>query len=248
LLIARYRSRNIFREALMDNADSTAPPRGWKPERVAAIVLIAAPLLEILAMAHHPTVHPQDAVQLVTRIKELAPLAALVHGFLIALLVATLLALSEFSIWRGLRRAPVRAALMAYGTGVVLMICAALVSGLVAPRIAGAGADLVPTDAVLVTKLVAVAMLFNQAFARCGAILMSLGICAWSMDLLRDRHILLGGFGTVCGIGGGLAVLSGLLRLDVHGAMAVTVLDAVWTVGVGWHVLRYPSNARSNAH
>jgi hypothetical protein len=223
---------------VIDHArDSTIPARGPWSEHIAALMLIGAPLLGILGMAHHPSVHAHGAAELAAGLKRSAELAALVHGFLIAVLIATLWALTEFSVWRGLRRALVRLALLTYGVGVLLMVCAALVSGLVTPRIAEAATDLMAPELQWVARLAAVAMLFNQAFARCGAVLMSVGICSWSMDLLRDRAVLLGAFGTLCGLGCALAVGLGLLRLDVHGMMTVTVLQAIWTIGAGWRFI-----------
>lgn len=60
-------------------------------------------------------------------------------------------------------------------------------------------------------QLSALATLFNQAFAKCGAVLMFAGIAAWSFDLLRGSRgaRVLGAFGIVTGIGGTLALCCG---------------------------------------
>ena len=203
--------------------------------KAAGLILILAPLLEIVGMAHHPSVHGHDAAQLVEELRATAGLSAVVHGVLIALMFATLLALTEFALARGLSRVAVRWGLIAYGAGALALTAAALVSGLVTPRLAFVNPALAPPDPALTVQLTALAMLFNQAFARFGAVLMSAAIAAWSLDLLRDRGgaRLLGVFGIVTGLGCALALCCGVLRLDVHGMTIVTVLDALWTVGVG---------------
>jgi hypothetical protein len=209
---------------------------GRRVLRISGLVLMLAPLLEIVGMAHHPSVHGHDAAQLVQELRAAAGSAAIVHGVLIALMFATLLALTEYSLARGLARAAVRVGLIAYAAGVLALTAAALVSGFVTPRLAFVNPALAPPDPALTVQLTALAMLFNQAFAKYGAVLVFAGMAAWSFDLLRDGRgtRVLGVFGLVAGIGGSLALCSGALRLDVHGMTVVAVLEALWTVGAGW--------------
>jgi hypothetical protein len=85
-------------------------------------------------------------------------------------------------------------------------------------------------------------MLFNQAFAKCGAVLMSAGITALSLDLLRGAlpARALGIFGLSSGLACALAIATGWLRLDVHGMSAVVLLQALWTIGAGVLLLKHP--------
>jgi hypothetical protein len=211
------------------------PMGGKAAVRAAALVLIVVPFLEVLAMAHHPSVHAHEVTQVVAELRASAGSSALVHGILIALMYLVLLGLTEFSVRRGLARVAVRAALIAYGAGVLLMTAAALVSGFITPRIALAVPALAPADPALITQLATFATLFNQAFARCAAVLMSAGIAAWSLGLLHGSIAarVVGGFGLLTGIGCALALVSGVLQLQVHGMAAVLALQSVWTVGVG---------------
>jgi hypothetical protein len=211
------------------------PMGGRGTVRAAALVLIGVPFLEVLAMAHHPSVHAHELTQVVAELRASAGRSAVVHGILIALMYLVLLALTQFSVWRGLSRSAVRAALIAYGAGVLLMTAAALVSGFITPRIALAVPALAPADPALISQFATFATLFNQAFAHCAAVLMSAGIAAWSLALLRGSVAarVVGGFGLLTGIGCALAIVSGVLRLDVHGMGAVLALQSVWTVGVG---------------
>ncbi len=208
--------------------------------RTAALVLIVVPCLEVLAMAHHPSVHTHELTQLVAELRASAGRSAQVHGILIALMYLVFLALTEFSVRRGLARAAVRAALIAYGAGVIFMTAAALVDGFITPRIALAVPALAPADPALITQFATFASLFNRAFAHCAAVLMCAGIAAWSLGLLRGSVAarVVGVFGLLTGIGCALALVGGVLPLDVHGMAAVLALQSVWTVGVGVLLLR----------
>jgi hypothetical protein len=224
-------------EQTMGQDGGAAAPARWM-----GLVLLAAPLLEIVGMAHHPSVQARDPAALAAGLRTAASRSAWVHGGLIALMFATLVALLEFSVARSLRRPAVRAALIVYGAGVLLMTCAALVSGFVTGRVAvTAGLD---PDTAVVAQLASFAMLLNQAFAPCGAVLMSLGIALWSVDLWRDTAPLtrsLAAFGVLAGLATMVALFSGALRLDVHGMALVTLVQAVWTIGAGAWLLRRSS-------
>ncbi len=208
--------------------------------RGAAWVLLGAPLIQLLAMGHHPSVHAHEVAEVVSELRASAGLSALVHGILIALMYLVLVALTEFSVRRGLARPAVRAALITYGAGVLLMTAAALVSGFITPRIALAVPTLAPADPALIAQLATFASLFNQAFAHCAAVLMSAGIALWSLDLLRGSvgARAVGVFGLLTGLGCAAAVVVGVLRLDVHGMTAVVVLESAWMIGVGVLLLR----------
>jgi hypothetical protein len=222
---------------------------GGHSARAAAWVLIAGPLLEVAAMAHHPSVHAHEAADVVAQLRALSDLAALVHGVLIALMAAILLALLEFSVRRNLSRPLVRSGLLAYGLGVIAMTGAALVGGFVAPAVAHVNPGVTAADLQQTVAFLSFAMLVNQALAPCGAILMSVGIVAWSLDLRRGPlpQRLLGYFGIVSGLGAALALAGGLLRLNVHGMTLVTVLQGLWTVGAGLLLLRRTSTAPAAA-
>jgi hypothetical protein len=203
--------------------------------RSAALLLIVVPILQIVAMAHHPAVRAADVSAAMQQLRQAGALSAHVHGVLVALMVVQFLALVEFACWRGLARVAVRVAVLTYGAGLLWMTAAALVSGFVAPRVVFLNPGVTPADLALTAQFAAFAMLFNQAFARCGALLMSVGIAAWSLDLMRGgvRERVLAGFGLLIGVGCALALSWGTVHLDVHGMTLVTVLQAIWTVGAG---------------
>jgi hypothetical protein len=212
-------------------------------DRIAAWALIALPVLQIAVMAHHPHIVSHEPAQIVTQLRALAVLDGRVHGTLIALFYGALLALTQFAAARGLARPAVRSGLLTYVAGVIIMTPAALVDGFILPRVALVLPGVAPAAPDLLAQLAAFAVLFNQAFATCGAVLMSAGIAVLSLDLLRDAARgarALGAFGLVSGLGGALAVAGGWLRLDVHGMAAVLLVQALWTIGAGVALLRQP--------
>jgi hypothetical protein len=211
------------------------PEQGGGATRIAAWGLITVAVLEVVAMAHHPSIGSKDPGEIVTQLRALAALDAQVHGILIGLLFAGLLAVVQFATERGLSRAAVRCGLVAYAAGVIIMTLAGLVDGFIVPRVALTLPVIAPAQPALLAQLAAFAILFNQAFARCGAILMSAGIAAFSLDLMRGAlpARALGIFGLASGLGCALAIGAGWLRLDVHGMGAVMLLQGLWMAGAG---------------
>jgi hypothetical protein len=206
----------------------------------AGILLVAATVLEIAAMAHHPSVHSPDIAEAIEEIVRLASLSAWVHGVLIALMLGIFYILTEFSRRRGIERPWVRAGLIAYAVGVLSMIGAALMSGFVIGHVAAATAHLPDADLRTSAQLLNFCSVLNQTFANLGAILMSLGIVFWSIDLLRTRPLprFLGMFGLLVGIVPALALVFGGLHLNVLGMTQVVVLQALWNVGIGVLLVR----------
>ena len=217
-----------------------APPVTPGATRLAAVVLIVAPILEMAAMAHHPSISSHDVTEVAKQLRALAALSAEVHGALIALLFAALLAVMQFARGRGLARGSVSCGLMLYAAGVILMTPAGLVDGFIVPRVTLAVPGMAPADPALVAQFAAFAMLFNQAFAKCGAVLTSAGIAAFSLDLVRGvlPERVLGFFGLASGLACALAVGTGALPLNLHGMSLVLWLQALWMIGAGALLLR----------
>jgi hypothetical protein len=203
--------------------------------RITGSLLVAASLLSVVAMAHHPTVTTPDLTQAIQQLKDKAELSAWVHGILIALMLVSFYAFTEFSLQRGLQHPLVRAGLIAYGTGVVAMIGAASISGFVTAQVPMLAAQTGDTELHLMAMLINLCVLLNRTMANLGAVAMSVGIFAWSLNLLRDAGYarIVGVVGILIGLSPAVALISGGLHLDVHGMMLVVVLQAVWSAGVG---------------
>ncbi|HXO16516.1 MAG TPA: hypothetical protein VN835_09235, partial [Steroidobacteraceae bacterium] len=162
-----------------------------------------ASIFELLAMAHHPSVHAHDLATVLVQLQALSAVSAWVHGVLIALMLIVFFALTEFAWQRGITRPAIRAGLIAYAVGVVAMTGAALVDGFVTPRVAMLSPGVSATDLQVTAQLLKLCMLFNQALASLGAVAMSVGITAWSVDLMRGAGAerALGVFGVAIGLG-----------------------------------------------
>jgi hypothetical protein len=83
----------------------------------AGALLVAGSILEVIAMGHHPSVRTADVAAAVAAITALKTLSGVVHGILIALMLAIAYALSEFVQRRGMDRPLIRAGAISYGAG-----------------------------------------------------------------------------------------------------------------------------------
>ena len=225
---------------------SDAIPTSYSPRarRISAFVLIAANLLAVPAILHHPTAGPHDAASLVAAIDRIGTFNAAIHGTLIALMLATWLALGEFSAWRGAGRTLVRCAGQLYGAGVAAMSGAALINGFVIVRLAR---DVARVGVDAFAQMSRLCWAANQTLAATGLILLSLGIGAWSLHLLHDRGPAraLGAYGmlaTLVCIGG---YATGAFVLNVGGMVILICTHALWLVGAGLLMLRSVREARA---
>jgi hypothetical protein len=82
--------------------------------------------------------------------------------------------------------------------------------------------------------------LLNQGFAKVNAVAWAAAILLWSAAILRTGRLprAPGIAGAVVGATLLLAVLSGHLRLDVHGFGIMTAAQAVWLVWIGVLLIR----------
>jgi hypothetical protein len=109
------------------------------------------------------------------------------------------------------------------------------VDGFITPGVAQLAPGAGTPELQVTARLLTLCMLFNQALAKLGTVALSAGIAAWSADLLRGPGLAraMGVAGILVGVACAGAMLSGSLHLDVHGMMAVLVMQALWTIGVG---------------
>jgi hypothetical protein len=219
---------------------SEAPILDNVAARNAGILLIAATVLEVAAMAHHPTVTSSNILQAIEQIARMSDLSGWVHGLLIGLMLAVLYVFTEFGRRRGIALPLVRAGLIAYTIGVLAMMGAAMMSGFVITQVASLTPHATEADLQSSAQLLILCRVLNQTFASLGVVLMSAGIVLWSIDLLRSRQLarLLGVFGLLIGLLPAAALAFGALRLDVPGMTQVVLLQSVWNIGVGVLLIR----------
>ncbi|HEY6986562.1 MAG TPA: hypothetical protein VH375_10810 [Rhodanobacteraceae bacterium] len=210
--------------------------------RNAGIALIATTLLAIVMMAHHPTAGSHDSAALAQQIRDTATLSRVVHGVLIAVIVAQLYVFLIFSERIGGLRGLPRAGLFAYAVGAMAMTGAALISGFLVSDLAAHYADMPADHAATFADLALFAMTGNQVLAKLGVLAMSAGILAWSIALLRTReNRWLAFVGLLASLVPAVALLAGAIRLNVGGMMIVVLCQAAWNVAAGVFLIRAKS-------
>jgi hypothetical protein len=199
--------------------------------RVGGIALIAGALSGIVTLTFHPAggQHRVTPAQLETLIAVVIG----VHALAIAGLPVS------FAGGLALARridSPLRLALLGlivYGFGLVAMMAAATMSGLVIPPLLRQMAA--PGSGGEWHSFMNYTHALNQAFARIGALATSISIFLWSYLLLSRPSLsrTLGIYGLLsagCVIA---AMIAGRLDTELHGFRVVTLLQAIWFIAAG---------------
>ncbi len=230
----------------------TTPTQAAKPTLARSVaagaLLFAATLVEVLAMAHHPSVHTPDTAAAVRQISELGKLSGWVHGVVLSAMLCIAYGLLEFTLRRGARRPWMSAGSLAYATGVLLMMGAGLVSGFILPGVVTLTPHLSTVDLAINAQLLILCRVLNQTCANAATVAISAGILCWSIDLLRERGALraLGLLGLLVGSLPAAALISGALLLDVQGMSEVVWLQALWNCAIAVTLWR-PANLQPRA-
>jgi hypothetical protein len=220
--------------------DTLQPAAASRQALIAGWILSVAAILEIAAMARHPSISSSHVADVVREISDVAPLARWVHGALLALMLIVGYGFSEFVLRRGFKRPLIRAGTIAYGAGVIAMLGAAMVSGFITTDLTAFPPHATPVDLQINAQLLILCRVLNQTWAHFGALAMSGGIALWSADLLRDNGAprFIGVLGILVSLIPALALMFGLMHLDVPGMTAIVLLQAVWNVAVGVAMIR----------
>ena len=211
--------------------------------RVAGIALIAGALAGVVTMAFHPTGH--ELLQQGEEAARAAWRGAAVHWLAIASVPLLVLGFLGVSRRLCLRRSEVAGAFIVYALASVAVMCAAVLSGLVATPLTRRILTAEPPDRAVLYALLEYTGRLNQGFATVFVAGSSVAMILWSVSILRTR-LLTGVAGTLgCVIGSvtlvGLA--AGHLRLNVHGFGVVVAAQSVWTVLLGVLLYRTGSPA-----
>ena len=194
--------------------------------------LVVGAISGLVTMALHPTGH------------EVATGAAgrslAVHGLALAGLPMTFY--GAFVLTRRLAgRAPLaELALSFFGAASVAVLLAATASGFIATDLlAGMGGG-PGSDRMLGEALLDFAASWNQAFARIHVAASSVAIGLWSVAILKSGVLSRRAafYGLIVATLTLLALLSGRLRLDIHGFGAVVLGQAVWLIALGLELRR----------
>jgi len=207
--------------------------------RLPGLVLIGSAAAAIVGMLHHPTGHGATGAELAESLVEAGPMLRLVHGAMIALLLALTYGVTGYAIRRGLDRPLVLLGLITFVAGIFVMLPAPLLDGFVIADFAAqarGSADVM--GAFSAVSLFAMDMLL--AFAKASSVLIAFGIALLSAGMMHDRGLMrwLGIVGVVTALPGAIAILSGHLQLDRHGMTLIVMCWSVWFVGLGVQMVR----------
>jgi hypothetical protein len=172
----------------------------------------------MLVMAHHP--HQAGLLELGQH----------VHGAMIAIVALTALGLAWFARGLGLDRLTVLAGLIAYGIALFADIGAATINGFVVTNLVAHGVSDRP--------ILLLAWEANQALARLGVTAAGVAFLLWSAELVRRR-----GWGRALGVLGILAgavpmllLATGLMSMNLKGAVPIYAGQALWVVLAGLYL------------
>jgi hypothetical protein len=208
-------------------------------DRKSGLALIAGSIGLIITMALHPTGHDLLAPGQFDRI---AHLIVAVHTLALASIPVMFLGTLGLSRRLATPDKVSVCALVAYGFAGIAAMNAAALSGLVAPGLARQMAAATPGSET--TNLWSVLFTYNgflnQAFAMVFVVASSVALTLWSASILRSGVLTrgVGVYGCVLGPLTVVAVLSGHLRLNVHGFGLVVLGQAIWFVIVGVSLIR----------
>lgn len=124
------------------------------------------------------------------------------------------------------------AGLIAYGVGAVAVMNAAVINGLVGPALTRKIIEADESTQIFLRLVLMNNLLLNQAFTKIFVIAASIALISWSVCLLKKGSLAqitaIAGF--VVGITGLLGILTGHLRLDVHGFGLFMFAQSIWTM------------------
>ena len=189
--------------------------------RAAGWALILSAGMTVAAMGHHP-VHAQAAAA-----------NNIVHGLLIGLAGLAAFGFLHWSLIRGLSRPAVAAGLVAYLLATLANVGAAIINGFVVVALAKAGGSS--------PELNRFAWETNQALAGLGVFATGAAYGLWSIDLLRRGASLertVGLAGLVFGLAPPVLIVTGILRMNLTGALLIYAAQMMWMASLGLLVLK----------
>ncbi len=215
-----------------------------KDNRLGGIALILGAISGMITMSLHPVAgaHPITPAQF----EKLTGLMIGVHALAIAGIPFSFL--GAFALTRRLD-SPTRlaiAGLVIYGFGLVAVMIAPAMSGLVGTEILRHIVARTPGSEQWRT-LMEYNFLINQAFARIFVIAASTAIVLWSLLIVKSRalSVAIGIYGLLLGPAVIIAMVTSSLRLDVHGFGLIIFSQAIWFIVVGillWRLQNPMSN------
>jgi hypothetical protein len=216
-------------------------------QSAAAGSLVVGALAMVVTMAVHPTGH--DFAGGPQQMAHAARVNIGAHALGLVSVPFTLFGLLGLSRWLGFRRNSVSAAFLLFALASVAVMSAALVNGIVAPALFQVlpGAD--AADRSIFQALLRYNSLVNQAYAIFDVVASSVAIIFWSLGLPKTPAPAQAArvVGIAIGAATVVALLSGHLRLDVHGFGLVVLTQSLWIALVAAMLWRAPEDSGEDA-
>jgi hypothetical protein len=196
---------------------------------IAGSALIAATILALALILHHPVVHARSTAAVLEGVKAQADVDRLVHGGLITLEVVMAVGLIRLSARLGLQRLSVMTGAFVFTLGTVVMTVPALLDGFVSPDLARLCSPAQSFCHDSVSGVVALISLMIQDFTRCALIAQAAAIFFWSLALVTDR-----GAARLVGLLGLLAAAAGLAANALVGWLTPRTLIESLLLPLAW--------------
>ena len=208
--------------------------------RAGGIALIIGAMSGVVTMVLHP-VSGGSGGHVVTH-AQFEALAALITGVhALAIAGVPFLFLGALALSRQLERRGRLAllALIIYSVGLVAVMIAPAISGLVGTQILRKTAEH-SAESAQWRLLMEYNYMINQAFAKIFVVASSAAIGVWSCMIVRARvlPIALGIYGLFVACGVLIAMIGGFLRLDAHGFGLIIFSQAIWLITAGMWLMR----------
>lgn len=193
---------------------------------------MAGSLGGIVTMAIHPTAGGPLTPE---QVAQLAVMSAIAHSLAMVSFVAMFLGACGLVRRIGAVDRIAFSGLVVFGVACVAVLIATAVSGFIVPGMMKLMAHDVPASYQTWKIMISGIFQINQAFSRIYTVAASVAIILWSVSTLRN-----GGLSRKVAIYGCViapliivGIVSGHLRMDVHGMGAVILGQAIWFVAVG---------------
>jgi hypothetical protein len=190
-------------------------------------------------MAHHPSVETHTAAEAIREIGRIGSINEVVHGTMIAIVVALLFGLTVFSIRRGLAKEAVLGGLIAQAIGTGTTIVAAMTSGFLIPEIAARYASASPQGLQFAVQVISICGTVVQLFSKLGEVGLTLAIVLWSVDLVRTPGYVR--MTAILGFAAGAFAVAMLLfggSLTPRTLGSIVLAQAIWYFAVGALLIR----------
>lgn len=202
--------------------------------KITGLILAGISVFSVWVMLHHPTVSSQSIYDQIDELNHHARLNTSVHGVLISFIILISLCLTYYSKVRGLDRSSVLYGVIIYWVGTVVMVLAALMSGVVSPELAGHYQQASLNQAESFTGMSLLIHEINQAFAYFSVFCWCAGIAFWAFDMFYQVRLikLFGLVSLLAAFVIALSLLFSWVALTVSGVTVILIVLSIWQLGI----------------